>query len=99
MKEIYRHVFLVTALKSAFNIRFYIGLMDITGSRDWHWISDNSSLTYTNWGTGQPENNTKACVFVNIKPNLGNAPGEWSVTSCLTSFRIICESERVSVSA
>ena len=72
--------------------------MDTTGNRDWHWIVDNSSLTFNSWASGQPQTNANTCVVANIKTSLGNPPGKWFVSPCASNRRFICERDRVSES-
>lgn len=52
---------------------------DSEGNQVW---SDASSVDYTNFGSGNPNNNNKDCVFSN---------GDWGWQSCTTSSAYVCE--------
>ena len=73
---------------------FWIGLKDVTGNNDdYRWTRDGANLTYTNWGTNQPNSIQEECVVVfNFHPfNF-----TWNDISCTRRFSALCESDRVS---
>ncbi|XP_028391995.1 uncharacterized protein LOC114516661 [Dendronephthya gigantea] len=54
----------------------------------WRWVSDNTTANYTNWDSGQPENNsTKDCVY------FVEGATEWENEACLSNHFYICEKE------
>ena len=69
-----------------------IGLIDSTGNNNWYWRS-GLGLSYTNWGSGQPQSNSgRDCGFMSSSNN-----GTWFNDSCTISsndggfFGRVCE--------
>lgn len=79
-----------SALKSALsvfnNTRFWIGLTDIDLENQWAWIS-SAKATYTNWGTGEPNNDS--CIEDYAALNLPN--GKWNDLPGYALAGFICE--------
>ena len=79
----------------------FIGLVDFSGNRtDWHWISDNTTLTFDNWQNGEPKNNpTRNCVRVRLATaNSGRPAGAWFVSGCTSNAATFCDTDLVSES-
>ena len=77
----------------------WIGLMDFTGNNsDWRWISDNTSLTFSNWAPSQPDDGDQNCASAVLPSTNFFPPGSWSDTSCSQGSIVgaICEANRVS---
>ena len=74
-------------------------MRDFTGDNsDYRWISNNATLTSSNWVPGQPDANDQRCVYV-VFPNNNNfgAPGQWRDNVCEDDeHHAICETQRVS---
>ncbi|KAM6943570.1 lymphocyte antigen 75 [Xenentodon cancila] len=56
---------------------FWIGLQDIKGTGEYQWTSQ-SAVTYTNWGSFEPERDG-GCVVVST----GKPLGKWEVKNCI----------------
>ena len=89
-------IFFIVALPAQDGQSAFIGLMDFTGNNDWRWISDNATLTYTNWAANEPINSTAFnCAYINTP--FSNRPiGQWFVDDCNERYFAACETERVS---
>ena len=91
--------FYITAQNEDFDVFAYIGLIDVSGnSTEWQWVSDNSSLTFSNWGPMQPQPaNIVTCVITPVFPTEGiEAIGLWENANCIRSYNAVCETDRVS---
>ena len=66
--------------------RWWIGYNDITLEDYWDW--DGPFSTYTNWGSGEPNDagSGEDCVLLNQ-----SSGGEWNDASCSTSTYFVCE--------
>ena len=70
--------------------------MDFSGdNQDWHWISDNTTLTFQNWENLEPDTFSDVCVFARSDSTFGGT-GEWLDASCDSVGPAICEADLVS---
>ena len=71
---------------SGFDSVFCIGfLRDIVNPSKWIWL-DGSNVTYTNWDTNQPGNNSEGCGMMLVEN------GKWHDYSCsLFTRSYVCE--------
>ena len=75
----------------------WIGLRDFSGmNTDFRWLSDNSSMIFSNFVPGQPDFNDQHCVYVTFPMNTLGEPGRWRDAECVLNVHAICETERVS---
>ncbi|ESO86195.1 hypothetical protein LOTGIDRAFT_235549 [Lottia gigantea] len=89
--------FVVTLLRNTVKTGMWIGLFDkhINGKYTW---SDNSELTYTNWGPGEPSDhwsysrfNREDCVEIHLEDG---RVGTWNDQKCLDKRPYLCQSKR-----
>ena len=67
----------------------WIGLNDILVEGTFEWV-DRSTLSYTNWKSGQPNNVTgQNCVW--MRRNDQTEPGTWDDVVCGGSRAYLCE--------
>lgn len=75
----------------------WIGLNDIRQQNKFEWI-DNLIVSYTNWGPGQPDENSgnnwanlRDCVDIEVR---GQQAGTWKDKSCYIPMPYVCESRK-----
>ncbi|XP_071838886.1 uncharacterized protein [Apostichopus japonicus] len=66
---------------------FWIGLNDIERAGFYQWV-DGSTVTFTNWDLGQPDNHDGRCVGMAVGPN---DFGEWDDQTCDSRYQAICQ--------
>jgi hypothetical protein len=79
------------------NTEYWIGANDRTTEMSWRWVSDGSAATYTNWGSGEPNNDgsfgaEEDCA--EIQPSNSGASGtagSWNDAACGNDRRFVCE--------
>ncbi|XP_021374365.1 perlucin-like protein [Mizuhopecten yessoensis] len=65
----------------------WIGAYDRNKKGDWRWISDNSTLTFSNWGPSEPNGpGTENCVHMYVA-------AIWNDNACTDLQGFICEKE------
>ena len=66
----------------------WIGGTDAASEGTWVWSPSNTPLSYTNWGTGQPDDwgNIEHCLEVNY-----GGPGKWNDYTCGRSLNYVCQ--------
>ena len=69
--------------------KWWIGINDISSESTWVW-EDGSSSSYTNWGSGEPNNSggNEDCGQLNRFTN-----GTWNDEPCASAFYYICEAD------
>lgn len=70
----------------------WIGLSDKQHEGTFQWEVDNSTVNFTNWEPGQPNNwgNYQHCVSLAVGATTDSF-GLWNDESCNTPFFYICE--------
>ncbi|XP_063416341.1 perlucin-like protein [Mytilus trossulus] len=66
-----------TWIKSIVKGDMWIGLNDRQTDGDWVWDSDNSTLTYNDWGHNQPDYKSENCCDMWIGLNDRQTDGDW----------------------
>ena len=75
-----------TTASIAGSYSFWIGFNDIASEGSFVW-EDGSTVTYTNWNTGEPnDSNGEDCTHSNYSP-----PGVWNDYPCSNGQPFICE--------
>eukprot|EP01038_Epipyxis_sp_PR26KG_P014866 gene14866-19983_t len=72
-----------------FNTKYYTGTSS-THSDQFVWV-DGSSITYTNWKSGEPDN---CCSYSSVNEEFCtkmNSIGEWYGENCWSQYNFICE--------
>ncbi|XP_033107417.1 macrophage mannose receptor 1-like isoform X2 [Anneissia japonica] len=84
----FEQTFISSQLGLASGQYYWCGLVkQDDGSYTW---SDGSSVAYTNWDKGQPDDRDGKCVAVSS----GKSAGLWSDSACDSSYNYICEKLR-----
>ena len=68
---------------------FWIGIRDSDSKNNWQYVSSNQTVSWTNWRSGQPDNNDgnpENCLGTLFKDSF-----EWDDTPCRYSKPSICE--------
>ena len=93
--------FFTTALDLPTDRLGWIGFMDFSGNKsDIRWISNNASLSFTNWIAGEPNNVGEDCGAIVLTSSTSDDIAEWGDTLCsFDIFHAVCEAERVSGSS
>jgi hypothetical protein len=68
--------------------RIWIGANDLIKEGKWTWISDHSTINYTNWGKGEPNNynGNEDCGVIHTRPVF-----TWNDVPCSHAYGYICE--------
>ena len=73
----------------------WIGLKDFSNTNsDWRWVSDNTTLTFTNWQDGNP-NQDGVCVALPLNTFQAGPIGRWFTADCRDNHDVLCETDRV----
>ena len=75
--------------------RAWLGLKDSGAGSDFRWVSDNTTVTFTNWQGGSPNTNGM-CVALPVKTPAGDV-GVWISADCLVNVDVLCEANRVNI--
>ena len=69
--------------------QFWIGLRDNLKDRNFHWQTDQSALSYTDWGKNQPNNHggSQYCVMIDKKYT-------WNDRACSAKFEYLCQANK-----
>ena len=74
----------------------WIGGTDAASEGAWVWSPSNASLSYTNWGFGQPNdyNNGEDCLMFNWRRGRSRPPytaGQWTDMPCASHAKYVCQ--------
>ncbi|XP_033126387.1 macrophage mannose receptor 1-like, partial [Anneissia japonica] len=86
----YEQAFIASQLSLSNGMNFWIGLSDSATPGTYKW-SDGTSVTYTNWAQGQPDDSAGLCVSITS----GDSAGFWIDASCALGLPFICEKSRL----
>ena len=62
----------------------WIGIKDISGYR---WLTDNSTLSYNDWASGQPNSANEKCV------GISESDYQWYDRPCDLEYEYICQTD------
>ena len=74
----------------------WIGGTDAASEGAWVWSPSNASLSYTNWGFGEPNdyNNGEDCLMFNWRRGRSRPPytaGQWTDMPCANHAKYVCQ--------
>ena len=79
---------------------YWIGATDGATEMTWRWISDGSAASYTNWGSGEPNNDgafgaQEDCAEIHpYASGASGTAGGWNDADCGANRRFVCEAGR-----
>lgn len=76
----------IMAIVDAYEATLWVGMSDVADEGTWEWV-DGSSVSYTNWAPGEPNNygNDEDCLEVGYY-----ASGAWNDNACSAQHPFVC---------